>query len=222
MLPQTQWSGPPGGYDGFQAGIFLGRFMPGREDHFCMSFYRRRLPHWQPAGQALFLTWHLHGSLPRNRFPPPRSLSAGQAFVWMDRYLDCASSGPTWLLRPDIAELVSESIRYAERPLNFYDLHAWIIMSNHVHLLVSPHVAPSRFLQSLKGYTAREANRILERTGQPFWQSESYDHWIRNPEEFSRVQKYIEQNPVRAGLVAHEEQYRWSSAYVGPNADVAG
>jgi hypothetical protein len=47
-----------------------------------MSFHRRRLPHWQPSGRSLFLTWHLHGSLPRNRFPPPGSLSAGRAFVW--------------------------------------------------------------------------------------------------------------------------------------------
>jgi len=50
-------------------------------------------------------------------------------------------------------------------------------MANHVHLLVLPRVNPSRFLQSVKGYTAREANRLLGRTGQPFWQAESYDHW---------------------------------------------
>jgi putative transposase len=112
--------------------------------------------------------------------------------------------------------------QYAERSLQFYDLHAWVIMSNHVHLLVSPRVTPSRFLQSVKGYTAREANRILQRIGQTFWQSESYDRWIRSPEEFRRVQKYIEQNPVCAGLVVHEEQYRWSSAYTGTNAGVAG
>ncbi len=77
-------------------------------------------------------------------------------------------------------------------------------------------------LQSVKGYTAREANRILQRTGQPFWQSESFDHWIRDEQEFKRVQNYIEQNPVRAGVVAHPEQYRWSSAYAGRNAGVAG
>jgi REP element-mobilizing transposase RayT len=157
-----------------------------------------------------------------NRFPPPRSLSAGQAFVWMDRYLDQAGSGPTWLLKQEIAQLVLGSLQYAERPLQFYDLHAWVIMSNHVHLLVSPRVPPTRFLQSVKGYTAREANRLLQRTGQPFCQSESFDHWIRDRQELKRVRSYIEQNPVRAGLVAHQEQYRWSSAYVSSKADVAG
>jgi REP element-mobilizing transposase RayT len=100
--------------------------------------------------------------------------------------------------------------------------HASVIMSNHVHLLVAPRVAPARFLQSVKGYTAREANRLLRRTGEPFWQSESYDRWIRDQQEFERVRKYIEYNPVRAGLAASPEQYRWSSAYAGPDAAVAG
>src|SRR4051794_28773542 len=49
---------------------------------------RRRLPHVYPEGKWLFPTWHLHGSLPQTRYPPPGKLSAGEAFVWMDRYLD--------------------------------------------------------------------------------------------------------------------------------------
>lgn len=183
-----------------------------------MSFTRRRLPHWQPSGQPLFLTWHLHGSLPRNRFPPPSCDSAGKAFVWMDRYLDEARSGPTWLRREEIADLVARSIQYAEARLQFYTLGAWVIMSNHVHLLVSPRVAPSHFLRSIKGYTAREANRVLGRTGEPFWQAESYDHWVRDAPEMDRIQRYIEDNPVRAGLVVRSEQYRWSSAYTAQDA----
>jgi REP element-mobilizing transposase RayT len=187
-----------------------------------MTFSRRRLPHWQTSGQPLFLTWHLHGSLPRNRFPPPSSGSAGKAFVWMDRYLDEARSGPTWLQKEEIAQLVLRSLQYAGDSLQFYTFHAWVIMSNHVHLLVAPRVEPERFLQSVKGYTAREANRLLRRTGEPFWQGESYDRWIRDQQEFERVRKYIEYNPVRAGLAASPEQYRWSSAYAGPDAGVAG
>ncbi len=140
----------------------------------------------------------------------------------MDRYLDEARSGPTWLQRDEIAHLVLCSIRYAEDRLQFYTLHAWAIMSNHVHLLVMPHVLPARFLQSVKGYAAREANRLLQRTGEPFWQSESYDRWIRDGQELERVRQYIESNPVRAGLVASPEQYRWSSAYAGTNAGGAG
>ncbi len=62
-----------------------------------MADYRPGLPHAHPAGQALFLTWHLLGSLPRARFPPARALNAGQAFVWMDRYLDTTRTGPQYL-----------------------------------------------------------------------------------------------------------------------------
>ena len=85
-------------------------------------------------------------------------------------------------------------------------------MANHVHLLVRPRVSPSRFLQTLKGYTAREANRLLGRTGQPFWQAESYDHSVRDDRESDRIKAYIENNPVKAGLVANAEDYLWSSA----------
>src|ERR1035438_3449660 len=66
--------------------------------------------------------------------------------------------------------------------------------------------------QSLKGATAREANRVLGRTGETFWQAESYDHWVRDEKEWQRIEAYIENNPVKAGLVSRAEDYRWSSA----------
>jgi REP element-mobilizing transposase RayT len=87
-------------------------------------------------------------------------------------------------------------------------------MANHVHLLVTPLVSPSRLLQSIKGYSAREANKLLGRTG-PFWQSESYDHWIRDEAEFERVRRYIANNPVRRGLVAKPKITPRSSANAG-------
>ena len=67
-------------------------------------------------------------------------------------------------------------------------------------------------MQTLQGYTAREANRLLRRTGQPFWQAESYDHAVRDERESDRIKGYIENNPVKAGLVANPEDYLWSSA----------
>src|SRR5713226_1680660 len=85
-------------------------------------------------------------------------------------------------------------------------------MSNHVHVLLLPGVSPSRLLQSLKGATAREANRMLGRTGETFWQAESYDHWVRDAKERERIVAYIENNPVKAGLVKRAEDYCWSSA----------
>jgi putative transposase len=145
-------------------------------------------------------------------YPPKGKLNAGQAFVWMDRYLDTTREGPLYLGQTAVAELVQESIYYGARQLNYYDMHGYVIMANHVHLLVLPHVASSRMLQTLKGYTARKANELLGRTGQPFWQAESYDHWVRDAAEAGRVRAYIENNPVKAGLVARAEDYRWSSA----------
>jgi len=174
--------------------------------------HHRRLPHIYPEGKPLFITWHLHGSLPHSSYPPPGKLNAGQAFVWIDRHLDAARSGPLYLKQEPIAQLVIASIRYNAEQLQHYELHAFVVMANHVHLLVLPRVNPSRFLQSVKGYTAREANRLLGRTGQPFWQAESYDHWVRDDRESDRIRAYIENNPVRAGLVANAEDYPWSSA----------
>jgi len=174
--------------------------------------HHRRLPHIYPEGKPLFITWHLHGSLPHSSYPPPGKLNAGQVFVWIDRHLDAARSGPLYLKQEPIAQLVIASIRYNAEQLQHYELHAFVVMANHVHLLVLPRVNPSRFLQSVKGYTAREANRLLGRTGQPFWQAESYDHWVRDDRESDRIRAYIENNPVRAGLVANAEDYPWSSA----------
>jgi hypothetical protein len=64
----------------------------------------------------------------------------------------------------------------------------------------------------MKGFTSYRANQILGRQGIPFWQDESYDHLVRSDVEFERIRKYIELNPVTAGLVVTAEQLRWSSA----------
>ena len=78
--------------------------------HLDMSFTRRRLPHACPQGKWLFLTCHLHGSLPHGVYPPPDMASGGRAFVWMDRYLDHASTGPLFLRQPSIASIVIDSL----------------------------------------------------------------------------------------------------------------
>jgi putative transposase len=64
-----------------------------------------------------------------------------------------------------------------------------------------------------KGFTAYQANRILNRTGKPFRQDESYDHLVRTGDEFRRIRAYIEKNPVTAGLIADARKFRWSSAW---------
>jgi putative transposase len=149
----------------------------------------------------------------------------------MDRHLDRAEHGPRFLQQEAIAALVAESLLHGvER--GHYQLGAFAIMANHVHALLLPLQAPSRIMKSLKGYTAHQSNRLLGRTGTPFWQRESYDHWVRDQQEWEKIVADIENNPVKAGLVSHPEDYRWSSACeawrvqmvppcVGTNADVA-
>jgi putative transposase len=185
-----------------------------------MTAHRRRLPHLYPEGIPLFLTWHLHGSLPASLLLPPGPLASGQAFVWLDRQLDAPRGGPIYLRQPDVARIVVGSI-HKGADLGHYELGAYVVMANHVHLLIRPLIAPDRLLKSLKGATAREANRLLGRTGEPFWQKESYDHYVRNASEFERIRIYIETNPVKAGLVRNPEDYPWSSAGVETSLDAA-
>ena len=172
---------------------------------------RRRLPHFDVLGQPQFVTFRLHDSLPANRPCPASNLTSGEAFVTMDRMLDQARCGPTFLREPAIAQLVLASIECGVE-IGHYQMHSWVILPNHVHLLLTPHVSLSKLLGSLKAASAKRANLLLRRTGQPFWQDESYDHLVRNEEEFRRVQRYIENNPVAAGLAVSPEEYQWSSA----------
>jgi putative transposase len=211
------------------------------------TYYHRNLPHWQPLGAAIFLTCRLYGSLPekviqhlkeaRRLLERELEKANGSAekvaelklnqhkklFAKLDAILDKADTGPRWLAETELAALVEDALlrRYAE----LYRLWAYVVMVNHLHLLLRPKlivggnkspinsfVPLSTITKSIKGYTAREANRILKRTGQQFWQQESFDHWPRDEQEFFRIIGYIENNAVKAGLVKCPEEWRWSSA----------
>ena len=176
-----------------------------------MTFYQRRLPHWHPPGQQLFITWRLHGSLPRQMPPTKLNSSAGEAFVRYDRVLDAARTGPLWLKDARIAELVISALKEARRR-KILQLEAYALMANHVHVLFTPNVPVEQITRQIKGVTARGANLILARTGTRFWQDESFDHWIRNPAESQKIHAYIERNPVSAGLVSRPQDWPWSSA----------
>jgi putative transposase len=86
-------------------------------------------------------------------------------------------------------------------------------MSNHIYILIYPDADLSRITKAIKNFSARHANTILGRTGQPFWQDESYDHWARTPDELEKIVRYIEANPVTAGVVVRVQNWRWSSAF---------
>jgi len=174
-----------------------------------MVYHERRLPHWQVIGQPLFVTFRLHDSLPASRIFLPENLSSGRAFVAMDLLLDHPQSGPVHLSLPEIARMVVDSIRDGEARFGRYELHAFVVMPNHVHMLITPRTVSKHWLGPLKGFTGLTANRMLGRSG-PFWQDESYDRLVRDSNEFSRISAYIADNPVRAGLALDPERYPWS------------
>jgi hypothetical protein len=155
---------------------------------------RRRPPRIDPQGHWLFLTWRFHPSLPRVPYPPRRP-SAQQAIV----EILCRRAG-----------------------LGDYQLGAYVVMPDRVDLLLLPFVSPSRLLRLLRGHTARQANRLLGRTGRPFWQDESGHRWVRDDRERERIAAAIESQPVQAGLAARAQDYPWSSASGRAAAATAG
>ncbi len=202
-------------------------------------FYRRHLPHIQPPGSTVFITFRLADSLPRylieqlmnerrqvekilDRIPDPKEctrrayLEERRLFGKWDTALDTSRESPQWLGDSRVAALVAESLHY--RVGRVYVLHAFCIIPNHVHVVCTPLEKPdgtyhslTSILHSLKRYTAREANRLLGREG-AFWQQESYDHVVRDEAEFCRVVSYVFNNPVKAGLVSTSEEWPWSYA----------
>jgi len=163
---------------------------------FVATFYRRRLPHLHAAEHPIFLTWRLYGSLPLNRVFPVEA-TPGKAFLAMDGLLDHARSGPLHLRRPAIAGLTVDAIRYGEEQMHWYQLHTYVVMPNHVHLLITPMIEVPKITHSLKRFTARAANQTLGVTGQPFWQDESYDRLVRDEREFERIVVYRKQSSDR-------------------------
>ncbi len=180
-----------------------------------MTYYARHLPHWHPDGKTLFVTWRLFGSLPSSvlsKYTDLARTAPGKAFTEIDRFLDRVTSGPRWLARDDLASLLVETLRRGDQPLGLFELYAWVVMPNHVHVLLQPAAPLARITQGIKGATARKANDLLGIAGQHSWQNESFDHWVRSGQEMERIKLYIEWNPVKAGLIDSPEKWRWSSA----------
>ena len=224
-------------------------------------YYQGNLPHWQPPKGTYFITYRLHGSIPKkviqqlkdnyqlalanvekehalpsekafNLLPPDTQQQLASVlkkkkynerkryFMHFDDFLDSNLNEPHWLKNPEIAKLVADSFhRGADK---HYKLWAYTIMSNHVHLLLTMLSGSPilwKVLQDSKKYTGRMANRVLGRTGNKFWERESYDHLVRDgklnePGEFGRIMWYVLNNPVKAGVV--KEWKEWPYTYLHP------
>jgi putative transposase len=173
---------------------------------------RGYLPHFDAPGVTQFVTFQLHDSFPvtrRREFEallklPDASEQRRKLEAWLDR-----GYGECWLRNGDIAERTVEILlKDNERQ---YRLRAWVVMPNHVHLVVDVWTIPLvKLVNGWKGASARAANQILRRTG-AFWQEDYYDTLIRDENHLKRAIHYTEQNPIKAHLAIAPTDWLWSS-----------
>ena len=200
---------------------------------------RGYLPHLKQAGGTYFVTFRLADTLPKkvvDQYRQERAYIVQQAEAQgreltsaekarlaelfterIESYLD-AGHGKCWLRKPEIGGLVAGALRHFDG--NRYTLHAWVVMPNHVHAVLTPHDGHSlsKILQSWKSFAAHEAKKVAQTSRlqipsrRPFWQRESYDHLVRDNADFARVCEYTVRNPVVAGLCAKPEDWAYGSA----------
>ncbi len=198
-------------------------------------FYKRKLPHWQPAEQTFFITYRLAGSLPiavinelkenyielksrpENSSQERKEELREEYFEAFEHELENNLNEPHWLKDEKIATIIMDSLLFNNDKQ--YILWCACLMSNHVHILLS--VLPgspllNKILQNHKKFTAVQCNKILKRSG-PFWAEESYDTMIRDDAHFFRTVNYCIQNPVKAGLVFNWLDWRWT--YLHPELE---
>ena len=205
-------------------------------------FYRRRLPHWQPDGAVIFLTYRLAGSLPADvlaqlrdekrclsKQPPrpdeadnDRAIRIGKAlFGRMDDALAAQlgdADSPRWLGDGRVARLVRDNLGHWDGVR--FRLHRYVILPNHVHLLIEPlevegaEGARHALRRITQGLKGYTAYHANRILGRrgTFWQDESYDHWVRDGKEYDRIVEYIDLNPPQARLCERPAQWPWSSA----------
>ncbi len=182
----------------------------GKDDY---GWYDRGyIPHFDGGPVPQFVTFRLADSLPQTVLEKLRKEAENDSTFRksVEHYLD-SGVGQCHLRIPAIAQMVVDALKFHEGVK--YDLFSWVIMPNHGHVLLRPlpNVHLGDVLHSIKSFTAQKANEMLGRKG-PFWQAESFDRYIRNQDHFISVIRYIENNPVAAGLCRVPLDWEFSSA----------
>lgn len=178
---------------------------------------RGYLPHFDGGEVTQFITFRLADSLPQNVLEKwkieveQRIITEIEYHRMIDKYLD-KSIGNCYLNNERIAKLIQETLLFFDGKK--YKLIAWVLMPNHVHLLLIPKsdFTLAEIMHSIKSYTAHEANKLLERKGS-FWSKEYFDRFMRDYEHFEKTIAYIENNPVKAGLCEKASDWRFGSAF---------
>ena len=199
-------------------------------------FYKRRLPHAYEQSHPVFITWRLKFCLPQYIIEQLNEQKAKheheiehlseeykllqryqfskKQFNYYDEQLTEDKTLPDLLNRDELAEVVKATLHYHDT--HKYSLHAYCIMTNHVHAVLTPlcdNIEQKKTLsgitKSLKGFTAREINKLTGSSGS-VWARESYDHIVRNEAEFARIISYVANNPVKAGLVKQWQDWKFT------------
>jgi putative transposase len=175
---------------------------------------RGYLPHFDAPGTQQFLTWRLADSLPESRRGEWEHLlrieNEREKQIQLEAYLD-KGRGSCVLRRPEVAQVVEQTLLFDDG--RGCRLLAWVVMPNHVHLLVEVWQTPlSKLIQTWKTLTGKRANALLGRSGQ-LWQEEYRDRYMRDEEHYRKTVRYIENNPTKARLVRAPADWRFSSAW---------
>lgn len=181
-------------------------------------YSRGYLPHFEEQNAVQFLTWRLNDAVPASVVTAMRESLAHLPENDLKRELrirvEAFSDGGhgQCVLRNSLNARVVQETLFANHGI-LYDLKGWVVMPNHVHVLLAPQpdVPLKRIVQSLKGSSAVQINRALGRTGR-IWQPDYFDRYIRDSDHFYRTLKYIEWNPVKAKLCQDPALWPWSSA----------
>ncbi len=180
---------------------------------------RGYLPHID-RGEPQFITWRLADAMPAPLIEQwrqelkdlPESERKRDLYRRAEQYLD-GGHGECVLNQPGVGRIVVEAILFYQD--SHYELGAFAVMPNHVHLLISPaqELRVSKIVQSIKSYSAHRIVRMLGREGR-LWQPDYFDRFIRDDEHWEKVTHYIEWNPVKAGLCADPKHWPYSSASI--------
>ncbi len=180
---------------------------------------RGYLPHFDGGEISQFITFRLSDSLPQTVLNLWREQLSHKDLHEMEvimqrrieKYLD-QNYGECYLKDKRIASIVQDSLLFFDSKR--YRILSWVIMPNHVHLLMTPcsGFTLSGIMHSIKSFTGQEANKILNRKGK-FWMDEYFDRYIRDSNHFEKAVAYIENNPVKARLCKTPDEWEFSSAY---------
>jgi acetyl-CoA synthetase len=174
---------------------------------------------------AQFVTFRLADSLPQSMLRRLKQeiesgdiADASKEFrKRVEEHLD-KGIGECILRNPEVAEIVQDTLLNEHG--RSYKLIAWTIMPNHVHVLLFPLQGHSlsSIIKSIKSISSHKINKKLDRTGR-IWQPDYFDRYIRDAEHFVKTVRYIENNPVKAGLCGSPGEWPFSSA--SPRAAIA-